>query len=32
MGMPTFIKAIGVEPTPQMVFQPRANPYVFFRD
>ena len=32
LGMPTFIKAIGVEPTPQMVFQPRANPYVFFRD
>jgi sulfite reductase alpha subunit len=32
LGMPTFIRAIGVQPTPQMVYQPRANPYVFFRD
>jgi sulfite reductase alpha subunit len=32
LGMPTFLKAIDVKPVPQMVFQPRANPYVFFRD
>jgi len=31
LGMATFIKAIDVEPTPQMVMAPRANPYVFFR-
>ena len=31
LGMPTFLKAIDVKPTPQMVFAPRANPYVFFR-
>lgn len=31
VGMPSFIKAIGVEPTPQMLTAPRANPYYFWR-
>jgi sulfite reductase alpha subunit len=30
MGMPTFLKAIDVEPCPQMVTTPRANPYFFW--
>lgn len=30
MGMPTFLKAIDVEPCPQMVNTPRANPYFFW--
>jgi sulfite reductase alpha subunit len=30
MGMPTFLKAIDVEPCPQMVSTPRANPYFFW--
>jgi sulfite reductase alpha subunit len=30
LGMRIFLRAIDVEPVPQMVYQPRANPYVFF--
>jgi len=26
----TFLRAVGIKPVPQMVYQPRANPYVFF--
>ncbi|MFC2046771.1 dissimilatory-type sulfite reductase subunit alpha [Chloroflexota bacterium] len=32
VGMGEFIKAIDVEPTPQMVKVPRANPYIFWKD
>ena len=30
LGMRTFLKAIDVEPCPQMVSAPRANPYFFW--
>jgi sulfite reductase alpha subunit len=30
MGMRNFLAAIEVEPSPDMVFHPRANPYVFY--
>jgi len=30
LGMRTFLKAIGLKPSPQMVKTPRTNPYVFF--
>ncbi|OGO01132.1 MAG: sulfite reductase, dissimilatory-type subunit alpha [Chloroflexi bacterium RBG_13_52_14] len=30
MGMPAFLKAIDVEPCPQMIYTPRANPYYFW--
>jgi len=30
MGLKTFLRAMGIKPLPQMVFRPRANPYVFF--
>jgi sulfite reductase alpha subunit len=30
VGMRMFLRAIDVEPVPQMVYRPRANPYVFF--
>jgi len=32
IGLPTFLKEIGLEPVPQMVMAPRSNPYVFFRE
>jgi len=31
LGMRTFLKAMGLKPIPQMVKNPRTNPYVFFR-
>ena len=31
LSLPTFLEAIGVEPTPQMVNEPRANPYLFWK-
>jgi sulfite reductase alpha subunit len=31
VGMSTFLAAIGLEPVPQMVNAPRANPYLFWR-
>jgi len=30
VGMRTFLKVIGLKPVPQMVKNPRSNPYVFF--
>jgi len=30
VGFTTFLRAVGIKPTPQMVYRPRANPYVFF--
>jgi sulfite reductase alpha subunit len=30
MGMRNFLAAIEVEPNPDMIFHPRANPYVFY--
>jgi len=30
LGMRIFLRAIDVEPVPQMVYRPRSNPYVFF--
>ncbi|MBO8127894.1 MAG: dissimilatory-type sulfite reductase subunit alpha [Peptococcaceae bacterium] len=30
LGMRNFLKAVGLEPVPQMVYQPRANPYFFW--
>ena len=32
IGLPTFIKVMGLEPIPQMVKEPRSNPYVFWSD
>ncbi len=30
LGMARFVRDIGLTPTPQMVYRPRANPYVFW--
>jgi sulfite reductase alpha subunit len=30
LGMRNFLKAVGLNPVPQMVFQPRANPFFFW--
>lgn len=30
LGMRRFLRAVGLKPVPQMVFAPRANPFVFF--
>jgi len=30
LGLKAFLKAVGLKPVPQMVYRPRANPYVFF--
>lgn len=30
VGLKTFLRAIGLKPVPQMIYRPRANPYVFF--
>jgi len=30
MGLKNFLKEIGIPPVPQMVYKPRANPYVYF--
>lgn len=32
LGLATFLEGIGVQPCPQMVNAPRANPYLFWRD
>ena len=32
VGMANFLRGIGVDPVPQMVFAPRANPYIFWQD
>jgi sulfite reductase alpha subunit len=31
VGMGTFLREVGLPPVPQMVFRPRANPYVFWQ-
>jgi sulfite reductase alpha subunit len=31
LGMGEFLRGVGLPPTPQMVFRPRANPYVFWQ-
>lgn len=31
LGMSAFLTAVGLEPSPQMVTAPRANPYLFWR-
>jgi len=30
VGLPTFIKVMGLDPIPQHVMEPRSNPYVFW--
>ena len=32
VGLPTFIKVMGLEPLPQHVREPRSNPYVFWNE
>jgi sulfite reductase alpha subunit len=32
VGLPTFIKVMGIDPIPQHVKEPRSNPYVFWTD
>jgi sulfite reductase alpha subunit len=32
VGWEAFLKAVDVEPVPQMVWNPRANPYIFWRN
>ncbi|MBC8208979.1 MAG: dissimilatory-type sulfite reductase subunit alpha [Desulfobulbaceae bacterium] len=32
VGLPTFIKVMGLEPIPQHVKEPRSNPYVFWQE
>jgi sulfite reductase alpha subunit len=32
VGMGTFLREVGLPPVPQMVFRPRANPYVFWQE
>ena len=32
VGLPTFIKVMGLDPIPQMVKEPRSNPYVFWSE
>ena len=30
IGMGNFLEQIGLDPTPEMVREPRSNPYIFF--
>ena len=30
LGLKTFLREMGIDPVPQMVYKPRSNPYVFF--
>ncbi|TKB12158.1 dissimilatory-type sulfite reductase subunit alpha [Desulforhopalus sp. IMCC35007] len=32
VGLPTFLKVMGIEPIPQHVKEPRSNPYVFWKE
>jgi sulfite reductase alpha subunit len=32
VGLGNFVEAIGLDPTPEMVANPRENPYVFYED
>jgi sulfite reductase alpha subunit len=30
IGLGNFLEQIGLDPTPEMIIQPRTNPYIFF--
>jgi hypothetical protein len=30
VGLGNFLEQIGLEPAPEMVVQPRTNPYIFY--
>ena len=32
VSLKTFIEVLGIPPMPQMVKEPRSNPYVFFKE
>jgi len=32
VGMPNFLDAVGLEPTPEMVSAPRDNPYIYLKE
>lgn len=32
LSLKTFIEVLGIPPMPQMVKEPRSNPYVFFKE
>ena len=32
IGLGNFLEQIGLEPTPEMITAPRANPYIFYQD
>jgi sulfite reductase alpha subunit len=32
IGMGNFLEQIGLDPRPEMVIQPRTNPYIFYED
>ncbi len=32
VGLPTFIKVMGIDPIPQHVREPRSNPYIFWQE
>ena len=32
VGLPTFIKVMELDPIPQMIKEPRSNPYVFWQE
>ncbi len=32
MGYRAFLEAVGIDPIPQMVKEPRSNPYIFFKE
>jgi sulfite reductase alpha subunit len=32
VGLGTFLEQIGLDPVPQMITAPRANPYIFYQD
>jgi sulfite reductase alpha subunit len=32
IGMGNFLEQIGLDPTPEMVMQPRTNPYIFYEE
>ncbi|MBW2619297.1 MAG: sulfite reductase, dissimilatory-type subunit alpha, partial [Deltaproteobacteria bacterium] len=31
LGLQAFLEAVEIEPIPQMVKEPRANPYIFYK-
>jgi sulfite reductase alpha subunit len=32
VGLPTFLKVMGIDPIPQHVKEPRSNPYIFWKE